>query len=166
MPLEAFDMYVARLLSNAGSTNFLDSTVLDIFGGFPNNTDIGRSIGFGNSSDSRSMRISLCSSCPLPTIENPHRSLLAASLNVFISSLETLITYLSCASQHHICIGLMPLSALSISRSSKVAPGRPASCTSSGKAFDRPPAPTSCMNLIGLSGPMALHASITSCALL
>ena len=38
----------------------------------------------------------------------------------------------------------------------------PASLTSSGKAFDKPPAPTSWMSSIGLPSPMAAQASITS----
>ncbi|MCY1181635.1 hypothetical protein D9M73_221490 [compost metagenome] len=43
-----------------------------------------------------------------------------------------------------------------------ITPPTPESCSSSGKALDRPPAPTSWKNLIGLSVPMATQRSITS----
>ena len=55
----------------------------------------------------------------------------------------------------------MPGSSLGIARSSKRAPRR-LSCTSSGSALDRPPAPTSWIETIGLSSPSAQQRSITS----
>jgi hypothetical protein len=57
----------------------------------------------------------------------------------------------------------MPGSSLGIARRSKRAP-RPAPCTSSGSAFDSPPAPTSWIDRIGLASPSAQQRSITSCA--
>ena len=55
----------------------------------------------------------------------------------------------------------MPGSAFGISRSSS-RPPRPKSFTSSGIAFDRPPAPTSWIDKIGVSSPSAFARSITS----
>ena len=46
-------------------------------------------------------------------------------------------------------------------RNSKTPP-RPPSETNSGKAFDKPPAPTSWMKAIGFSSPSCQHLSITS----
>ncbi len=43
-------------------------------------------------------------------------------------------------------------------------PPQPPSLTSSGNALDRPPAPTSWMNAIGLSSPRCQQRSMTSCA--
>ena len=57
----------------------------------------------------------------------------------------------------------MPGSSLRILRRS-MRPPVPSKCTDSGIAFDRPPAPTSWISRIGLSSPIAQHASMTSCA--
>ena len=55
----------------------------------------------------------------------------------------------------------MPGSSLGTSRSSK-RPPRAASPTSSGSAFESPPAPTSCSDRIGEASPSATQRSITS----
>ena len=55
----------------------------------------------------------------------------------------------------------MPGSSFGILRSSKRAP-RLLSWTNSGRAFERPPAPTSWMDTIGLASPRAQQRSITS----
>ena len=55
----------------------------------------------------------------------------------------------------------MPGSSLGTARSCSVAP-RPASFTSSGRAFDNPPAPTSWIESTGLSSPSATQRSMTS----
>ena len=59
--------------------------------------------------------------------------------------------------------GASPLSSSGTARSSNVAP-TPASLTSSGNAFDSPPAPTSWMERIGLSSPRDQQWLMTSCA--
>src|SRR5438132_321790 len=55
----------------------------------------------------------------------------------------------------------MPGSSLGIARRSNFAP-TPPECASSGKAFERPPAPTSWIDRIGFASPRRAHPSITS----
>ena len=70
-------------------------------------------------------------------------------------------TYRSCASLHHSASGERPGSSLGMFRNSNSAPRLP-SWTSSGKALDKPPAPTSWMDRMGLSPSRAQHWSMTS----
>src|SRR5215471_3626362 len=57
----------------------------------------------------------------------------------------------------------MPGSSFGTARRSMAAP-RPAPCASSGRAFERPPAPTSWSERIGFASPSAQHRSSTSWA--
>jgi hypothetical protein len=62
---------------------------------------------------------------------------------------------------HHSCIGDSEGSSLGTA-SRSITPPTPESCSSSGIAFDRPPAPTSWIEATGLSSPSATQRSITS----
>ncbi|CAI6307295.1 unnamed protein product [Periconia digitata] len=61
--------YIDRLLSNTGSRSFRESTIRDIFGGFPKRIGIGRSMGVEVPLASLSLRMRRCSCVAVPTTE-------------------------------------------------------------------------------------------------
>ena len=125
---------------NACAGCFCVSSVRVVLGGLPSNTFSGKSTGLLPNSSSRTCKRP--SSVAVPTTANGQRSRSQMARNLSKSSGRMDKTYRSCDSLHQICSGDMPCSSSGTSRSSKMAP-RPASFTSSGKALDRPPAPTS-----------------------
>ena len=132
-----------------------------ILGGLPSSTDKGRSTGFAcvdcSSTNKRS------SSVATPTTAKGQRSRSQIASNCARDCGAIANTYRSCDSLHQISAGDMPDSSSGTLRRSNCPPFS-APCTSSGNAFDKPPAPTSWIDRIGLVSPMATHASITSCA--
>ena len=126
--------------SNEVKADRMDCIFLCILGGLPNNTDIGKSIGLSPKCLSES---TICLFVvDSPTMAYGHRSRWQIASNTAILSGLIAITYRSCASLHQMARGDMPNSSLGIFLSSNFPP-HPPSLTSSGKALDRPPAPTS-----------------------
>ena len=146
---------------NACAGCFCVSSVRVVLGGLPSSTFSGKSTGLLPNSSSRTCKRP--SSVAVPTTANGQRSRSQMARNLSKSSGRMDNTYRSCDSLHQICSGDMPCSSSGTARSSKMAP-RPASFTSSGKALDRPPAPTSWMAIIGLLLPSCQQRSMTSCA--
>ena len=127
-------------------------------GGLPNKVDIFKLITF--CFRRRSVTINSCSAVAVPTNENGHLSLAQIFWKCSACVGLTAKTYLSCDSLHQISIGDIDVSATRTSRISNVAP-RSESWTSSGRAFERPPAPTSWIDWTGFSSPKSVQASIT-----
>jgi hypothetical protein len=82
---EKLGMYVDKLASKGGKIILRDFTTLVTFGGLPKRIDIGKSIGFGISVESRSNKISLSDRVVFLTIEYSHRSLFAIRFSKFKS---------------------------------------------------------------------------------
>ena len=146
--------YAASFSSNPAGSNgdndlvrWVTSRV--IFGGLPSNTSSSISTGSGLSPNNGSITESCCCLVATPTTANGQRSRSQTSLNRFNDSGSMASTYRSCDSLLQICIGDMPDSSEGISRKLNLPP-RLEPCTSSGSALDRPPAPTSCIERIGL----------------
>eukprot|EP00123_Amoebidium_parasiticum_P018470 comp24216_c0_seq1/m.44544 comp24216_c0_seq1/g.44544 ORF comp24216_c0_seq1/g.44544 comp24216_c0_seq1/m.44544 type:complete len:324 (+) comp24216_c0_seq1:2036-3007(+) len=134
-------------------------TFLSILGGLPNRTDEGRSMGLLLNSVSSTTMLSVCVAVPTTAKGQRSRSQNLAKTSISFGRMAS--TNLSCDSLHHISIGDSPGSAEGTFLMWNDPP-RPPSCTNSGRALLRPPAPTSWMNSMGDDAPMATHASITS----
>ena len=130
-----------------------------VCGGLPSSVCKGMSTGV--SSSSASSTVSRCSRVASPTTAYGHRSRRQIASSVANPSSRTASTKRSWASLHQISIGERAESALGTARKSK-RPPTPASRTSSGSAFESPPAPTSWIRRMGLSAPSAQQRSITS----
>ena len=126
--------------SSSGLWKSLCCTSRNIFGGFPSNKDKGISTGMLTLSASPTNKS--CRSVTSPTMAQGQRSRSAIALKISTSSWVTPSTYRSCDSLHQISIGDILGSSFGTRRKSK-RPPRPLSFTSSGKALDNPPAPTS-----------------------
>ena len=146
---------------NSGSLITLDFAFLSVFGVEPNKTDISKSIGVLQKWLSFSFRCLL--SVASPSIANGALSLLQTALNNSTFSALTARIYRSCDSLHHISIGDISFSSLGIFLSSSRAP-LSESLTSSGMPLERPPAPISWIETIGLLSPKFTHVLITSWA--
>ena len=152
---------VIPVKSSGGNRRATCATLRVIFGALPRITSRGISTGLlpkcGSATTSRP------SALPWPTTAMGQRSRAHRASNSGNDSGRIASTYRSCASLHQISRGDIPGASVGNARRSKVPP-TPPPCTSSGSAFDRPPAPTSCSERIGLRSPICQQRSITSCA--
>ena len=130
-------------------------------GALPKSTSICMSMGLSDASPSR--RTSRCSAVAVPTTANGQRS---RAHNAAKSARRSALTPISIAFLRFVAPDLHRRccsdgSSLGIARRSTMPPTSE-SCSNSGIAFDRPPAPTSWMHRIGLSAPSATQRSMTS----